>query len=164
MLVRLSLTILIIFMLSSSDAFSEVSGSTIEIYKKNGETAKGELIEVDSNIIQILVRLPKTSKSIANYETKEIVVNLCDSATIEGAFTGASPYLLSGVLGVGSAAITIGSADSPNYYVGGAIGALVGVFSYLFIDKSLSRPEIRLTEIDKYPWKLKPYSRNYKSN
>ena len=89
---------------------------------------------------------------------------MCDSVVIPGSFTGASPYVIGGLLGISAAAITIGSSDSKNYYVGSALGIIVGLFSYLFIENTLTTPEIKLTEIDKYPWKLKPYSRDYKHN
>lgn len=153
-----------IFVSNNIETLCETSGSDIKIFKKDSKIVKGELIDVDSNNIVLAIRLPKTSQSTAKYKTKNIPVNLCDSAIIEGQFTGASPYILSSVLGLGSVAIVIGSGDEPNYYVGGAIGVIIGVFSYLFIDNTLTVPEIRLTEIDKYPWKLKPYSRNYRED
>ncbi|MER3330034.1 MAG: hypothetical protein RIF34_10690, partial [Candidatus Kapaibacterium sp.] len=116
----------------------------------------------DSNKIELLIRLPKTPTSSATHKTIYIENNLCDSVVIPGSFTGASPYIISGLLGIGAAAITIGSTDDSNYYVGGALGSIIGVFSYIFIDNTLSFPEIKFTEIDKYPWKIKPYSRNYR--
>ncbi len=162
MLLRLFLVTSIIFYLSSSFVYTQVKGSNVEIYTKSNEILKGELINVDSNKIELLIRLPKTPTSSASHKTIQIENNLCDSVVIPGSFTGASPYIISGLLGLGAAAITIGSNDEPNYYVGSALGAIVGFFSYIFIDKTLSTQEIRFTEIDKYPWKLKPFSRNYR--
>jgi hypothetical protein len=164
MLLRLFLTTSIIFNLSNYNAFTQVKGSNVEIYTKSNEVLKGELLDVDSIRIELLMRLPKTPTSSASYKTIYIENNLCDSVVIPGSFTGASPYIISGLLGLGAAAITIGSSEEPNYYVGGALGAIVGFFSYIFIDNTLSVPEIRFTEIDKYPWKMKPYSRNYRPN
>ncbi|PKL79250.1 MAG: hypothetical protein CVV25_08760 [Ignavibacteriae bacterium HGW-Ignavibacteriae-4] len=164
MLLRLFLTTSIIFYLSNSIAFTQVKGSNVEIYTKSNEVLKGELISVDSNKIELLKRLPKTPTSSASHKTIQVENDLCDSVVIPGSFTGASPYVISGLLGIGAAAITIGSSDEPNYYVGGALGAIVGFFSYIFIDNTLSVPEIKFTEIDKYPWKLIPYSRDYRPN
>ncbi len=162
MLLRLFLTASIIVFLSISTLLGQVKGSNVEIYTKSNEILKGELVNVDSNKIELLTRLPKTPTSSASHKTLYIENNLCDSVVIPGSFTGASPYIISGLLGIGAAAITIGNSDEPNYYVGGALGAIVGFFSYIFIDKTLSVPEIKFTEIDKYPWKMKPYSRNYR--
>lgn len=164
MLLRLFLTTSIILFLSSSISFAQMKGSNVEIYTKRNEILKGELVNVDSNKIELLIRLPKTPTSSASHKTIYIENILCDSVVIPGSFTGASPYIISGLLGIGAAAITVGSSDEPNYYVGGALGAIVGFFSYIIIDKTLSIPEIRFTEIDKYPWKMKPYSRNYRPN
>jgi hypothetical protein len=162
MLLRLFLATSIIFYLSSSFVYTQGKGSKVEIYTKSNEILKGELINVDSNKIELLIRLPKSPNSLASHKTIQIENNLCDSVVIPGSFTGASPYIISGLLGLGAAAITIGSSNEPNYYVGSALGAIVGFFSYIFIDKTLSTQEIRFTEIDKYPWKLKPFSRNYR--
>jgi|APTNR8051073442_1049403.scaffolds.fasta_scaffold05309_7 hypothetical protein len=164
MLLRLILTTTIILFLKSSVVFSQSKGSNVEIYTKSNEILKGELIYVDSNKIELIIRLPKTPTSKASHKTIQIENILCDSVVIPGSFTGASPYVIGGLLGISAAAITIGSSDSKNYYVGSALGIIVGLFSYLFIENTLTTPEIKLTEIDKYPWKLKPYSRDYKHN
>lgn len=164
MLLRLFLTATIIFSLSHFTVFAKVNGSIVEIYTKNNDVLKGELINIDSNKIEIQMRLSKTPTSSASHKTMYIENILCDSVVIPGSFDGASPYIISGLLGIGTAAITIGGSDEPNYYIGGAIGAIVGFFSYLFIDNTLKVDEIRFTEIDKYPWKLKPYSKDYLTN
>lgn len=164
MLVRLFITFLIILLSLNYYVICETTGSKVEVYKKNGELVKGELLQVDSNNIILLIRLPKSNETSTNYLTKNLATNLCDSVIIPGAFTGASPYIISSVLGVGTTGVLIGSSKNPNYYISGAIGAIIGFFSYVFIESTLTYPEIRFTEIDKYPWKLKPYSRNYKSN
>lgn len=163
MLLRLSITSIFII-LTFSSLSSETKGSVVEIYTKNNKIIKGELIEVDSFRIELFIKLPKTSSSNMSNKTIYIDNHLCDSVIIVGSFDGASPYVISGILGIAATALTIGGSDKPNYYIGGALGAIIGFFSYLFIDNTLSVDEIILTEIDIYPWKLKPYSRNYKSS
>lgn len=163
MLLRILITSTIVLFSFINIVSAETNGSKVEIFTKDNKIIKGELINVDSLKIELLIKLPKTSSSSKTSKTIYIENNLCDSVIIPGSFTGASPYIISGVLGVGATAITIGGSEDPNYYIGGAIGAIVGFFSYLFIDKTLTVDEIKFTEIDKYPWKLKPFSRNYKS-
>ncbi len=162
MLLRLYLLISFLLLFSFSNANSQVKGSKVEIYTKDNKIIKGELVDVDSNKVELFIRLPKTPSSSASNKTIYIENQLCDSVVIPGSFTGASPFIISSLLGIGSTAISIGSSDEPNYYVSGALGVIVGFFSYIFIDNTLTVPEIKFTEVDKYPWKLKPYSRNYR--
>ena len=139
-------------------------GSNVEIFTKNGNLLKGELINVDSLELVIETRIPKTSGSTKKSQRIIVDVFVCDIVKIPGSFEGATPIILSTALGVGAAAISISNSEKNNYLVGSALGLLVGGFSYLFIDKTLTDESLVFTEIDKYPWKLKPYSRNYRSD
>lgn len=150
------------FIFLSQFAFSENKGSEIEIYLKSGEKLKGELIKVDSTHIQIFRKLDKTALQKKPYETINIKVEDAESAVIPGKFTGAAPYLLGGVIGAGTGILIANSGDDPNLLVASSVGLVMGVLSYLFIDKVATVPDIEFTEIDKYPWKLKPYSREFK--
>lgn len=158
-IIILSLIVVITPTLLSMD-----KGSNVEIFTKNGNLLKGELINVDSMEIVIETRVPKTSGSTKT--TKRLIVDVfvCDSIIIPGSFEGATPIILSSALGIGAAAISISNSENNNFYVGSALGLLVSGFTYLFIDKTLTEESIIFTEVDKYPWKLKPYSRNYRSD
>ena len=102
--------------------------------------------------------------SSVSHKTIFIKNNLCDSLIIPGSFNGASPIIVSSLLGIGAMGVTLANQDEANYYVSGTLGIIIGFFSYIFIDNTLSSPDIKFTEIDKYPWKVKPFSRNYKIN
>lgn len=164
MLLRLLINIPIILLLFINSLNSQERGSRVELYTKNNEVLKGELINVDTNQIEILVKLPKTQMSSVSHKTIFIKNNLCDSLIIPGSFNGASPIIVSSLLGIGAMGITLANQDEANYYVSGTLGIIIGFFSYIFIDNTLSSPDIKFTEIDKYPWKVKPFSRNYKIN
>lgn len=155
------LSLIVVF---APNLLSREKGSNVEIFTKNGNLLKGELINVDSLEIVIETRVPKTSGSTKT--TKRLIVDVfvCDSIIIPGSFEGATPIILSSALGIGAAAISISNSENNNFYVGSALGLLVSGFTYLFIDKTLTEESIIFTEVDKYPWKLKPYSRNYRSD
>jgi len=143
---------------------SEESGSRVEVYTKSGNKIKGELVLVDSTKLQLEIRLPKTSGISKEYKIVNFHVNDLDSVNIPGSFEGTTPIILSTLLGGAATAVSISSSESNNFFVGSALGLLLGGFTYLFIDNTLTTESIVFTEIDKYPWKLKPFSRNYRSD
>jgi hypothetical protein len=148
----------------SPNLLSMNEGSSVEVYTQRGNVIRGELVQVDSSNIKIEIRLPKTSGSSKTTKFLNIDVSICDSVIIPGAFEGATPIILSALLGAGATAVSISNSDNNYYYIGGALGLLIGGFTYLFIDNTLTRESLIFTEVNKYPWKLIPYSRNYRKN
>src|SRR6056300_1481126 len=104
----------------SPNLLSMNEGSSVEVYTQRGNVIRGELVQVDSSNIKIEIRLPKTSGSSKTTKFLNIDVSICDSVIIPGAFEGATPIILSALLGAGATAVSISNSDNNYYYIGGA--------------------------------------------
>lgn len=150
--------IIFIFFFLNANLNSQVRGSSASIELHNGSILTGELVKIDSTILVIAKKESKTQFKNTNILLDTLFVKEINKAKINGRFNGATPIIISALSG-GIVGGLIYDKKKENTLVSTLVGVIMGITTYFLLDKAVSLPDIEYTEIDKYPWKLKPYCR-----